>query len=101
MISGLIAENALTAINKAALSDSIDSPKALFRAMEAPPGIEPGIKVLQTSALPLGYGAALPEKAFLFYQTSEKKASVFMRFLKNHEVLVNAPELTAELSKKA
>ena len=25
--------------------------------MEAPPGIEPGIKVLQTSALPLGYGA--------------------------------------------
>jgi len=43
----------------------------------------------------------LPEKAFLFYQTSEKKASVFMRFLKNHEVLVNAPELTAELSKKA
>ena len=57
MISGLIAENALTAINKAALSDSIDSPKALFRAMEAPPGIGPGIKVLQTSALPLGYVA--------------------------------------------
>ena len=26
--------------------------------LEAPPGIEPGIKVLQTSALPLGYGAA-------------------------------------------
>ena len=25
--------------------------------MEAPPGIGPGIKVLQTSALPLGYGA--------------------------------------------
>ena len=25
--------------------------------MEAPPGIEPGMKVLQTSALPLGYGA--------------------------------------------
>ena len=25
--------------------------------MEAPPGIEPGVKVLQTSALPLGYGA--------------------------------------------
>ena len=27
--------------------------------MEAPPGIGPGIKVLQTSALPLGYGAIL------------------------------------------
>ena len=25
--------------------------------LEAPPGIEPGMKVLQTSALPLGYGA--------------------------------------------
>jgi hypothetical protein len=25
--------------------------------MEAPPGFEPGMKVLQTSALPLGYGA--------------------------------------------
>lgn len=25
--------------------------------MEAPPGIEPGVKILQTSALPLGYGA--------------------------------------------
>ena len=27
--------------------------------LEAPPGIGPGIKVLQTSALPLGYGAIL------------------------------------------
>ena len=26
--------------------------------MEATPGLEPGIKVLQTSALPLGYVAA-------------------------------------------
>ena len=29
-----------------------------FLLLEAPPGIGPGIKVLQTSALPLGYGAA-------------------------------------------
>ena len=27
---------------------------------EAPPGFEPGMKVLQTSALPLGYGAMMP-----------------------------------------
>ena len=27
--------------------------------LEAPPGIGPGMKVLQTSALPLGYGAEL------------------------------------------
>ena len=29
--------------------------------MEAPPGIGPGMKVLQTSALPLGYGAGWGE----------------------------------------
>ena len=29
--------------------------------MEAPPGVEPGVEVLQTSALPLGDGA-LPAK---------------------------------------
>ena len=33
--------------------------RVLRRNLEAPPGIEPGIKVLQTRALPLGYGAAL------------------------------------------
>ena len=27
--------------------------------LEAPPGFEPGMEVLQTSALPLGYGAVL------------------------------------------
>ena len=30
--------------------------------MEAPPGIGPGMKVLQTSALPLGYGAVFDFK---------------------------------------
>ena len=30
--------------------------------MEAPPGIEPGIRVLQTRALPLGYAAILKTK---------------------------------------
>ncbi len=30
--------------------------------VEAPPGIEPGMKVLQTSALPLGYGANKMER---------------------------------------
>jgi hypothetical protein len=30
--------------------------------MEAPPGFEPGMEVLQTSALPLGYGAVREEK---------------------------------------
>ena len=30
--------------------------------VEAPPGIEPGVKVLQTSALPLGYGAIFDKR---------------------------------------
>ena len=29
----------------------------LLKGMEAPPGLEPGMEVLQTSALPLGDGA--------------------------------------------
>ena len=36
------------------------SPKTLMflgLVLEAPPGIEPGIRVLQTRALPLGHGA--------------------------------------------
>ena len=32
-------------------------PRTGVFALEAPPGIGPGMKVLQTSALPLGYGA--------------------------------------------
>ena len=32
-------------------------PKRKCFFLEAPPGIGPGMKVLQTSALPLGYGA--------------------------------------------
>ena len=34
--------------------------------LEAPPGIEPGVKVLQTSALPLGYGAVVLERETRF-----------------------------------
>ena len=37
----------------------ITTPDGVVIFMEAPPGIEPGMKVLQTSALPLGYGAKL------------------------------------------
>ena len=32
--------------------------------LEAPPGIGPGMKVLQTSALPLGYGAVFLKKGY-------------------------------------
>ena len=38
--------------------------------LEAPPGIEPGMKVLQTSALPLGYGAILERETGLEPATS-------------------------------
>ena len=37
----------------------VPPPRQTKQNMEATPGIEPGIKVLQTSALPLGYGAIL------------------------------------------
>jgi hypothetical protein len=37
------------------LRRSITNP-AGFGTREVPPGIEPGMEVLQTSALPLGYG---------------------------------------------
>ena len=40
--------------------------------LEAPPGIEPGVKVLQTSALPLGYGA-------IFDKRRKRKLCVFCR----------------------
>jgi|InofroStandDraft_1065614.scaffolds.fasta_scaffold03105_10 hypothetical protein len=36
---------------------STDIPVFCRFFMEAPPGFEPGIRVLQTRALPLGYGA--------------------------------------------
>ncbi len=38
--------------------------------VEAPPGIEPGMKVLQTSALPLGYGADVERETGLEPATS-------------------------------
>ena len=38
--------------------------------LEAPPGIEPGMKVLQTSALPLGYGANVERETGLEPATS-------------------------------
>ena len=39
------------------LDKKLSNPIGLLNFLEAPPGIGPGIKVLQTSALPLGYGA--------------------------------------------
>ncbi len=49
------------------LDKKLSNPIGLLNFLKAPPGIEPGIKVLQTSALPLGYGA---EQHGLLYQTN-------------------------------
>jgi hypothetical protein len=38
-------------------SDVSEGLKSALGDRKAPPGFEPGMKVLQTSALPLGYGA--------------------------------------------
>ena len=40
------------------------APVSLF--LEAPPGFEPGVKDLQSHALPLGYGAKKMERATRF-----------------------------------
>jgi hypothetical protein len=40
---------------------------------EAPPGFEPGMEVLQTSALPLGYGAAEEEGRALPFPAGAKR----------------------------
>ena len=48
----------------------ITTPLDVVIFMEAPPGIEPGMKVLQTSALPLGYGAILERETGLEPATS-------------------------------
>ncbi len=44
-----------------------------IKSLEAPPGFEPGIKVLQTSALPLGHGATAtkPEDLAIAGPTSQ------------------------------
>ena len=41
------------------LDKKLSNPIGLLNFLEAPPGIEPGIEVLQTFALPLGHGAVL------------------------------------------
>ena len=46
------------------LDKKLSNPIGLLNFLEAPPGIGPGIKVLQTSALPLGYGAVQWSKPF-------------------------------------
>ncbi len=53
--------NAPTIMLRSSLENAgLDAPGRLETAagdQKAPPGFEPGMKVLQTSALPLGYGA--------------------------------------------
>ena len=44
--------------------------------VEAPPGLEPGVKVLQTSALPLGYGAVLQVYACEFLKKITKETHI-------------------------
>ncbi len=51
--------------------------------LEAPPGIEPGMKVLQTSALPLGYGAiaiSLMRDSFYIIHKNTVFGNTFLKF---------------------
>ena len=49
IVSGIVAP--------AAVGDAMPISEFLRKRLEAPPGFEPGMEVLQTSALPLGDGA--------------------------------------------
>ena len=51
--------------------------------MEAPPGFEPGIRVLQTRALPLGHGALF----ILLYAAFEKKKTLKLKLFKRSFIL--------------
>ena len=52
------------------LDKKLSNPIGLLNFLEAPPGIGPGMKVLQTSALPLGYGADVERETGLEPATS-------------------------------
>ena len=54
MVSGIV--------RPAAVGDAMPMSEVLRKKLEAPPGFEPGMEVLQTSALPLGDGALLDER---------------------------------------
>ena len=64
-------------ISLAARRISLKKKKQVFRLaflfLEVPPGFEPGIKVLQTYALPLGYGTVLLNYAAHFKNMPENK----------------------------
>lgn len=51
------------------------SPNYCSEILEAPPGFGPGVKELQSFALPLGYSAVLL-KAFIFYHKSNTLSTV-------------------------
>ncbi len=61
--------------------------------LEAPPGIGPGIKVLQTSALPLGYGAVFSTRPL--YRKDALLSSPFRNFF---EIFLIFSRSTAYLS---
>ena len=63
------------------------NPVGLLRSLEAPPGIEPGIEVLQTFALPLGHSAV---------QLSAKP-TILSYFLSEILVAVDVSDLTLKL----
>ena len=64
--------------------------------LEAPPGIEPGMEILQTSALPLGYGAISKQHCTLYgslcqlYMIKPKQIPLFKI---NNDVAKNGVDL--------
>ena len=59
-----------TSANNITDAPSVYGASVIVPKLEAPPGFEPGIKVLQTFALPLGYSAILERITRLELATS-------------------------------
>ena len=63
--------------------------------LEAPPRFGLGVELLQSSALPLGYGAVQPR---IFYQNTQKKsrvlANIYIIILQKQNIRLVMPNLS-------
>jgi hypothetical protein len=96
-------ESANTAERPRARSE-VENLKRLHRAklnLEAPPGFEPGMEVLQTSALPLGDGAARSGVASLTGLPYRRSLTIARNQHRTRAASANQPRGSAVVSRRA
>ena len=64
--------------------------------LEAPPGIGPGIEVLQTFALPLGYGAVFSSERGSPHSVSYSKAAPYVTAFERKRARILVPEAQSD-----